>query len=110
MHVDRGSISYIMAAGNTTMTCLLVGIDPKYLRLQPYVPPADFIPPVRAVNLGDGIHVGRHVHVYTFPTVASYAGGDIVSEGGRGADRDGEDHCTDRPAPTARPWWEIGSG
>lgn len=77
--VDRGSISHIMAAGNTTMTCLLVGIDPKYLRLQPYVPPADFIPPVRAVNLGDGIHVGRHVHVYTFPTVASYVGGDIVS-------------------------------
>lgn len=77
--VDRTSISHIMAAGNTTMTCLLVGIDPKYLRLQPYVPPADFIPPVRAVNLGDGIHVGRHVHVYTFPTVASYLGGDIVS-------------------------------
>lgn len=77
--VERGRISHIMAAGNTTMTCLLVGIDPKYLRLQPYVPPADFVPPVRAVNLGDGIHVGRHVHVYTFPTVASYVGGDIVS-------------------------------
>lgn len=77
--IDRTKISHIMAAGNTTMTCLLVGIDPKYLRLQPYVPPADFIPPVRAVNLGDGIQVGRHVHVYTFPTVASYVGGDIVS-------------------------------
>lgn len=77
--IDRTKISHIIAAGNTTMTCLLVGIDPKYLRLQPYVPPADFIPPVRAVNLGDGIQVGRHVHVYTFPTVASYIGGDIVS-------------------------------
>lgn len=77
--IDRMAISHIMAAGNTTMTCLLVGIDPKYLRLPPYVPPADFIPPVRAVNLGGGIHVGRHVHVYTFPTVASYVGGDIVS-------------------------------
>lgn len=77
--VDRDKITHLVAAGNTTMTCLLVGIDPKYLRMAPYVPPADFIPPVRAVNLGGGLKVGRHVHVYTFPSVASYVGGDIVS-------------------------------
>jgi len=77
--IDREMISHMMAAGNTTMTCLLPGIDPKYLRMAPYVPPADFIPPVRAVNLGDGINVGRHVHIYTFPSVSSYVGGDIVS-------------------------------
>ena len=77
--IDRTQISHMVAAGNTTMTCLLTGIDPKYLRMAPYVPPADFIPPVRAVNLGSGIHVGRHVHMYTFPSVASYVGGDIVS-------------------------------
>ncbi|MHB8868629.1 MAG: ASKHA domain-containing protein [Thermoleophilia bacterium] len=77
--IELESISHLVAAGNTTMTCLLVGIDPKYLRMAPYVPPADFIPPVRAVNLGAGIKVGRHVHVHTFPSVASYVGGDIVS-------------------------------
>ena len=77
--IDRTKISHMVAAGNTTMTCLLTGIDPKYLRMSPYVPPADFIPPVRAVNLGSGINVGRHVHLYTFPSVASYVGGDIVS-------------------------------
>ncbi len=77
--VDREMITHMVAAGNTTMTCLLVGIDPKYLRMAPYVPPADFIPPVRAVNLGDGIKVGRHVHMYTFPSVSSYVGGDIVA-------------------------------
>lgn len=77
--VDRLTITHMVAAGNTTMTCLLAGIDPKYLRMAPYVPPADFIPPVRAVNLGEGIRVGRHVHMYTFPSVSSYVGGDIVS-------------------------------
>jgi len=77
--VEREQITHMVAAGNTTMTCMLVGIDPKYLRMAPYVPPADFIPPVRAVNLGAGIKVGRHVHVHTFPSVASYIGGDIVS-------------------------------
>lgn len=77
--IQREEITHMVAAGNTTMTCMLVGIDPKYLRMAPYVPPADFIPPVRAVNLGSGIKVGRHVHVHTFPSVASYVGGDIVS-------------------------------
>lgn len=77
--IDREMITHMTAAGNTTMTCLLLGIEAKYLRMAPYVPPADFIPPVRALNLGDGIKVGRHVHVYTFPSVSSYVGGDIVS-------------------------------
>jgi uncharacterized 2Fe-2S/4Fe-4S cluster protein (DUF4445 family) len=77
--IERLNITHMVAAGNTTMTCLLTGIEPKYLRMAPYVPPTDFIPPVRAVNLGDGIHVGRHVHMYTFPSVSSYVGGDIVS-------------------------------
>ncbi len=77
--IQRDRISHMVAAGNTTMTCLMLGIDPKYLRMAPYVPPADFIPPVRAVNLGEGIKVGRHVHLHTFPSVASYVGGDIVS-------------------------------
>ncbi|MHB9149614.1 MAG: ASKHA domain-containing protein [Thermoleophilia bacterium] len=77
--IQREEITHMVAAGNTTMTCMLVGIDPKYLRMAPYVPPADFIPPVRAVNLGGGLKVGRHVHVHTFPSVASYVGGDIVS-------------------------------
>ncbi len=39
---------HLMAAGITTMTCC-GRIDPKYLRLQPYVPPATFSP-VRAVT------------------------------------------------------------
>jgi uncharacterized 2Fe-2S/4Fe-4S cluster protein (DUF4445 family) len=67
----------MVIAGNTTMTQLLLGLDPKYLREEPYVPTANFIPPVRAVHLG--IHIGEHVHVYIFPMVASYVGGDIVA-------------------------------
>ncbi len=40
-------------------------------------PRPHFIPPVRAVHLG--IDIGDHVHIYTFPMVASYVGGDIVA-------------------------------
>jgi len=75
--IDRSLISHMVIAGNTTMTQLLLGLDPKYIREEPYVPTANFIPPVRAVHLG--INIGDHVHVYIFPMVASYVGGDIVA-------------------------------
>lgn len=75
--IDRELVSHLVMAGNTTMTQLLLGLDPKYIREAPYVPTANFIPPVRAVHLG--INMGEHVHMYTFPMVASYVGGDIVA-------------------------------
>jgi uncharacterized 2Fe-2S/4Fe-4S cluster protein (DUF4445 family) len=71
------SISHLTAAGNTTMTHILLGLDPKYIREAPYVPVANFTPPVRAIRMG--LEVGDHVYLYTFPSVASYVGGDIVS-------------------------------
>ena len=75
--VDRCQVSHMVAAGNTTMTHLLTGVNPKYIRMAPYVPAATFLPPVRADELG--IDVCDHVHLYTFPCVSSYVGGDIVS-------------------------------
>lgn len=75
--IERSLVSHLVIAGNTTMTQLVLGLDPKYIREEPYVPTANFIPPVRAVHLG--INIGDHVHVYTFPMVASYVGGDIVA-------------------------------
>ncbi len=75
--IDRSLVSHLVVAGNTTMTQLLLGLDPKYIREDPYVPTANFLPPVRAVHLG--IDIGDHVHLYIFPMVASYVGGDIVA-------------------------------
>jgi uncharacterized 2Fe-2S/4Fe-4S cluster protein (DUF4445 family) len=75
--IKRDLVSHLVIAGNTTMTHLFLGIDPKYIREDPYVPTANFIPPVRSVHLG--INLGDHVHIYIFPLVASYMGGDIVS-------------------------------
>jgi uncharacterized 2Fe-2S/4Fe-4S cluster protein (DUF4445 family) len=75
--VPAGDISYITIAANTTMIQLLLGIDPKYLRLAPYVPTASALPPLPAYKLG--IEVAEHVYLYTIPSVASYIGGDIVS-------------------------------
>jgi len=75
--VDVGHIGHVSVAGNTTMIQLLLGLDPKYVRLSPYTPAANFIPPLKANSLG--IEVAGHVYLFTFPLVASYVGGDIIS-------------------------------
>lgn len=75
--IDVGDVSHLVLAGNTTMTQLILGLDPRHIMLSPYVPTANFIPPARAAEVG--IQVKEHVHAYIFPCVASYVGGDIVA-------------------------------
>ncbi len=75
--VNREDISFMVTAGNTTMTQLFLGVNPKYIREEPYVPTARLFPPVRATQVG--INLKESTYVYTFPNVASYVGGDIVS-------------------------------
>ncbi|MBW2020258.1 MAG: DUF4445 domain-containing protein [Deltaproteobacteria bacterium] len=74
---SKKSISCIAAAGNTTMTHLLLGLETRYIRETPYVPAANFMPLVSASDVG--IDVPDCVKLYSFPAVASYVGGDIVS-------------------------------
>jgi uncharacterized 2Fe-2S/4Fe-4S cluster protein (DUF4445 family) len=75
--VSVDHVSHLVFAGNTTMTHLVLGLEPRYIMLSPYTPTANFIPPVRAINLG--LNLRDHVHIYIFPCVASYVGGDIVA-------------------------------
>jgi uncharacterized 2Fe-2S/4Fe-4S cluster protein (DUF4445 family) len=75
--IEVKDISHMVVAANTVMVQLLLGLDPKYLRLSPYVPTVSTAPLVKAKSLG--INTGEHVHLYTVPAVASYVGGDIVS-------------------------------
>ncbi|UCE97277.1 MAG: DUF4445 domain-containing protein [Dehalococcoidia bacterium] len=75
--VEFQSISYMVVAANTVMTQLLTGLDPKYLRLSPYVPTISSVPLLKAKSIG--INTEEHVHLYIVPSVASYVGGDIVA-------------------------------
>jgi len=75
--IDIEDIGHLTVAGNTTMIQILLGLDPKYIRLSPYTPAATYIPPVKASSLD--IKVGEHVYLFTFPLAASYVGGDIIS-------------------------------
>jgi len=75
--IDHEDLSTITLAGNTTMTQLLLKINPRSIRRSPYVPAATLYPPTRAKDLG--MAVGDHVSALVYPAVSSYVGGDIVA-------------------------------
>jgi len=75
--VDPEDISTITLAGNTTMTQLLLKVNPRYIRRSPYVPAATLYPPIKAADLG--MELGEHVSALVYPAVSSYVGGDIVA-------------------------------
>jgi len=75
--VDQENISTITLAGNTTMTQLMLAVDPRSLRRAPYVPAATMYPPMKAADLG--MELDDHVAALVYPAVSSYVGGDIVA-------------------------------
>jgi uncharacterized 2Fe-2S/4Fe-4S cluster protein (DUF4445 family) len=77
MIISPSDISYIMAAGNTVMSHLLLGLDPKYIREAPYVPSVSQFPLTKAAPLG--IYAHPSVRLFLYPCIASYVGGDIVA-------------------------------
>jgi uncharacterized 2Fe-2S/4Fe-4S cluster protein (DUF4445 family) len=75
--VDSEEISTITLAGNTTMTQLILAVNPKNIRRSPYVPTANIYPPFRASDLK--MALGDHVTALVYPQVSSYVGGDILA-------------------------------
>lgn len=71
-------INYVMFAGNTTMTHLLFGIDVSNIRKDPYIPVVLNMPVIRAAELG--IKINTRGLLSAIPSVASYVGGDILSD------------------------------
>jgi uncharacterized 2Fe-2S/4Fe-4S cluster protein (DUF4445 family) len=76
-NVPAADVRAAACAGNTTMTHLFLGIDPEHIRLEPYTPVANSLPPVQAGELG--LHVNPRALVHCLPGVASYVGGDIMA-------------------------------
>ncbi|MCP3923972.1 MAG: DUF4445 domain-containing protein [Desulfobacterales bacterium] len=75
--VEADWISTITIAGNTTMTQLLMKINPRFIRRSPYVPAATIYPPLRAMDIG--FELPEHVTALLYPQISSYVGGDIVA-------------------------------
>jgi uncharacterized 2Fe-2S/4Fe-4S cluster protein (DUF4445 family) len=76
-NIRREDIESVVIAGNTTMTHIFWGLNPAYIREYPYIPTVNFFPRWRAEF--SGLKTNPMAPIYTFPCVASYVGGDIVS-------------------------------
>ncbi|MBW2124816.1 MAG: DUF4445 domain-containing protein [Deltaproteobacteria bacterium] len=76
-NISRDDIIAMVAAGNTTMSHLLLGLLPCSIRLEPYVPTADIYPQIYARKIG--VQINPEGILETLPSVASYVGGDIVA-------------------------------
>ncbi|MDP2921666.1 MAG: ASKHA domain-containing protein [Candidatus Omnitrophota bacterium] len=70
-------VTAIICAGNTTMTHLLLKIDPANIRKDPYTPTVNFIPVIRASEAG--IKINPRGLLACLPCIGSYVGGDIVA-------------------------------
>jgi uncharacterized 2Fe-2S/4Fe-4S cluster protein (DUF4445 family) len=75
--IDVEDITSIVAAGNTTMSHLLFGLTPCFIRDDPYVPTVDLYPQILAKEVG--INVNPRGVLQVMPSVASYVGGDTVA-------------------------------
>lgn len=76
-NVATGEICNAVISGNTTMTHLLLGLNPEYIRLEPYTPTLLETPYLTAEEVG--IDINPQSWVYISPNVGSYVGGDITA-------------------------------
>ena len=75
--VEPHEITNAVVSGNTTMTHLLLGLVPEYIRLAPYTPTVLEVPYVTAAELG--LAINPDSWVCFSPCVGSYVGGDITA-------------------------------
>ncbi len=69
---------YLMSlAGNTAMTHLFLGLEPRWIIREPYIPAANRLGVLPAAQLGLPSIAGAHVLI--FPNVGSYFGGDLIA-------------------------------
>jgi uncharacterized 2Fe-2S/4Fe-4S cluster protein (DUF4445 family) len=74
-HVE--DVKNVVVSGNTTMAHLLLEIEPRYIRREPYIPTVTEFPILKAGNVG--LHANPIAAVYVMPGPARDVGGDIVS-------------------------------
>ncbi len=75
--INLNDINGVSCAGNTTMIHLLLRVDPTYIRREPYIATANFVPVIRAAEAG--IKISPRGLLYCVPGVSTYVGGDVSS-------------------------------
>jgi uncharacterized 2Fe-2S/4Fe-4S cluster protein (DUF4445 family) len=75
--VSPQQIHLVSIAGNTAMTHLLLGINPRWMIREPYIPAINRPGVIKSRDLGLNVHPGARTLI--FPNVGSYFGGDLIA-------------------------------
>ena len=75
--INLNDINAVTCAGNTTMMHLLLRVDPRHIRREPYVSTANFVPVIRSAEAG--LKASPRALLYCVPGVSTYVGGDITA-------------------------------
>jgi len=76
-NIRTEDIESAVISGNTTMMHLFWGLNPAYIREEPYTPTLNAFPLWKSGTAK--LNINAQSPVYTVPCVASYIGGDIVA-------------------------------
>jgi uncharacterized 2Fe-2S/4Fe-4S cluster protein (DUF4445 family) len=71
------NIHLVSVAGNTAMTHLLIGANPRWMIREPYIPVVNRPGVIKAADLGLAVAPGARTLI--FPNVGSYFGGDLIA-------------------------------
>ncbi|MFZ7119956.1 MAG: corrinoid activation/regeneration protein AcsV [Eubacteriaceae bacterium] len=75
--ISSEDILLISISANTTMSHLLLGVYPDYLRKEPFIPVFTDIKGLEVTVDDIGLSINRNALINISPSVASYVGGDI---------------------------------
>lgn len=75
--VTPQAIHLVSIAGNTAMTHLLMGLNPRWMIREPYIPVVNRPGVIRTSELGIDVHPAARALI--FPNVGSYFGGDLIA-------------------------------
>jgi uncharacterized 2Fe-2S/4Fe-4S cluster protein (DUF4445 family) len=75
--IETDEIYALAVAGNTAMTHLFMGLDPRWIIREPYIPVVNRPGLLKAPELG--IRANPLARVLVFPNIGSYFGGDLIA-------------------------------
>ena len=74
---DPDDICLVSLAGNTTMSHLFMGLDPRWIIREPYIPVANRPGMLRTSDLGLAVNPSGRIYIH--PNIGSYFGGDLMA-------------------------------
>ncbi len=75
--ISTDDLCLVSVAGNTAMTHLFLGLDPRWMVREPYIPAANAPGVLAARNLG--LEIAPSARVFVFPNIGAYFGGDLIA-------------------------------